>query len=250
MHGSTGRTGGDVAKKREQKNRRVLVVAAHPDDEVLGCGGTMARHAADGDVVSVVILGEGLTSRDEQRHAQRRAKPLETLRGHAIKAGRVMGVADVRFESLPDNRFDSLDLLDVVKRVEAVKTRVRPHIVYTHHPGDMNVDHRVTHQAVLTAFRAQPGEIVEAIYAFETLSSTEWQGTDWGMPFLPSHFVDITNYLDIKRRALACYPGELRPYPHPRSLKAVELFARAMGSQIGAGAAERFRTVRTIRRDK
>lgn len=228
--------------------RRVLVVAAHPDDETLGCGGTMARHAHEGDEVTIVILGEGLTSRDPRRDAAGRGPELDRLRNAGRLAAAAVGACDIRFESLPDNRFDSVDMLDVIKRVERVKAETRPHIVYTHHPGDMNVDHQVTHQAVLTAFRPMPGEIVEAIFAFETLSSTEWQGPDWNRPFVPDHYVDVSDYLDHKKRALECYAGEMRPYPHPRSIQGADIVARARGTEIGVTAAERFRTIRSIRR--
>lgn len=227
---------------------RVLVVAAHPDDEVLGCGGTMTRHAHEGDEVTIAILGEGLTSRDEARRREARRGELQDLEHAAQAAARVVGAKDVVFGGLPDNRFDSVDLLDVVKLVEGIKARVRPTMVYTHHPGDMNVDHRVTHQAVLTAFRPMPGDVVEAMFAFETLSSTEWQGPDWNKPFVPDHYVDVSDYLDHKRRALECYAGEMRPYPHPRSLEGADLACRARGTEIGVTAVERFRTIRTIRR--
>jgi LmbE family N-acetylglucosaminyl deacetylase len=226
----------------------VLVVAAHPDDEVLGCGGTMARHAAEGDEVTIVILGEGWTSRDQSRDADARRSELSGLEAAARAAAAIVGARAVEFGGLPDNRFDSLDLLDVIKVVEAIKARVRPTIVYTHSPGDMNVDHRVTHQAVLTSFRPMPGEIVEAIYTFEVASSSEWQGPDWQKPFVPDRWVDITGFVENKRDALACYPTELREFPHPRSLKAVEVLAAACGTQVGVAAAERFRTVREIRR--
>jgi len=228
--------------------KSVLVVAAHPDDETLGCGGTMARHAAEGDEVTIVILGEGLTSRDDNRDAAMRAGELDSLRGAGRRAAEAVGARLILFEALPDNRFDSIDLLDIIKCVERVKHEVRPTIVYTHHPGDMNVDHRLTHQAVLTAFRPMPGEIVEAIYAFETLSSTEWQGPDWNKPFVPDHYVDISEYLEHKKRALGCYAGEMRPYPHPRSVQGADIVARARGVEIGVVAAERFRTIRSIRR--
>ena len=227
----------------------VLVVAAHPDDEVLGCGGTICRHASEGDEVTIVILGEGITSRDPARDPDSRHGALRSLHDQAREAGAVMGAKEVLFESLPDNRFDSLDLLDVVKRVERIKADLRPTIVYTHHPGDMNVDHRVTHQAVLTAFRPVPGSEIAALYTFEVNSSTEWQGPDWNKPFVPDHYVEITHHLEQKSRALGCYSGEMRTFPHPRSIEAVELQARLMGTQVGVAAAERFRTVRSIRRD-
>lgn len=230
-------------------HERVLVVAAHPDDEVLGCGGVICRHIAKGDMVSILILGEGITARDALPDAEMRTEQPRSLREAAIAAAKVMGVTNLLFESLPDNRFDSLDLLDVIKLVERVKERAQPDIVYTHHAGDLNIDHRVTHQAVVTAFRPLPGEKVKAVYAFEVSSSTEWQTLDGAQPFVPDYYVEITGFLEKKLEALACYKRELRPFPHPRSLEAVEASSRAAGVQVGVVAAERFRTLRAIQRE-
>lgn len=228
--------------------KKVLVIAAHPDDEVLGCGGTMARHAASGDEVSLLILGEGLTSRQQKRNAEELKSELRDLQECTRASAKILGVHQVLFEALPDNRFDSLDLIEVVKRIEAAKGKVRPDLVYTHHSGDLNVDHRITHEAVLTAFRPQPDEKAGALYAFEVASSTEWQGPGSKQPFLPNHFVEITPFLKKKLEALSCYEWELRPFPHPRSLKAVENAAITAGAQIGLVAAERFITIRAILR--
>lgn len=229
--------------------KNVLVIAAHPDDEVLGCGGTICRHVVNGDDVTIMILGEGLTARDPYRDAEARKADLADWQATARKAGEAMGVRNVLLEGLPDNRFDSLDLLDVVKRVETAKAKVQPNIVYTHHLGDLNVDHRITHQAVATAFRPIPGERCARLYAFEVLSSTEWQTPSVNLGFVPDHYVDITSVLSRKLKALACYEQELRPFPHPRSPEAVKSLASLAGSHVGVWAAERFKTVRTIWRE-
>lgn len=226
----------------------VLVVAAHPDDEILGAGGTIARHADEGAKVSILILGEGSTSRSATRDVAAHASSLSHLQDAANAAAKIVGASDVTFASLPDNRFDSLPLLDVVKHVESAKARVRPHIVYTHNGGDLNVDHQLTQQATLTAFRPQPGETVRRIYSFEVNSSTEWQSHDAGMSFLPDHFVEITTTLERKLDALRCYQSEMRDFPHSRSIDAVRALAMVAGSQVGVGAAERFRTLRSIDR--
>lgn len=225
----------------------VLVVAAHPDDEVLGCGGTICRHTAEGAKVSILILGEGITSRGPESDRGKSRPALETLKDQARAAAQQMGAAEIFFARLPDNRFDSVDLLDLVKEVEKIKAKVRPRLVYTHHAGDLNIDHRLTHQAVVTAFRPLPGEVLEALYAFEVLSSTEWQ-TGIGDVFRPDHYVDISGVLSQKIKTLRCYESELCPFPHPRSIEAMEALARLAGSQAGLTAAERFRTVRSIRR--
>ena len=224
----------------------VLVVAAHPDDEILGCGGTMARHAADGDDVSILILGEGITSRDPQRDANKQKKALDALHAQVDRAAKVVGASKTFLHHFADNRFDSVDLLDIVKVVEEVKAQVNPSIIYTHHGGDLNVDHRLTFQAVLTACRPQPGESVRTIYSFEVASSTEWNARTVGNAFLPTVYVDITRTLKAKLDAMSVYAGELRDYPHPRSLRGLEVMAQRNGVEAGLEAAERFVLIRNI----
>ena len=224
----------------------VLVVAAHPDDEVLGCGGTLARHADAGDPVHILILAEGATSRDAARNRKGRAKEIEQLRDAARAAAQALGAEAPRFGGLPDNRMDSLDLLDVVKVVEQVVAELAPRIVYTHHSGDLNIDHRITHQAVLTACRPLPDSTVRAVYGFETVSSTEWAGPAAGSAFLPARFVGIADHLDAKLRALDCYAGEMRSFPHARSRENVEALARHRGASVGLAAAEAFTVIREV----
>lgn len=224
----------------------VLVVVAHPDDEVLGCGGTIARHSERGDTVHILILAEGVTARDAERDAGGRADEIETLRESARTAAATLGAEPPRFAGLPDNRLDSLDLLDVVKLVEAAITDIQPGIVYTHHGGDLNIDHRIVHQAVLTACRPLPAVPVRAVYAFETVSSTEWAGPSLESAFRPARFVDITAHLDAKIKALECYAEEMRPFPHARSLESVTALARLRGASAGMAAAEAFDVVREL----
>lgn len=224
----------------------VLVVAAHPDDEVLGCGGTIARHAAAGDRVHIVIVAEGATARHATRDADAREKEIAALREAARAAARVLGAVDVRFLRLPDNRLDAVPLLDVIKPVEAIGAALRPTIVYTHHGGDLNVDHRIVHQTTVTAFRPLPGSNVRRLLAFETVSSTEWSNPAVGAPFLPTSYVNIADHLAAKLDALRCYASEMRPFPHARSLESVEHLARMRGASVGLPAAEAFMTVREV----
>lgn len=226
----------------------VLVVAAHPDDELLGCAGTIARHVRAGDTVNVAILAEGATSRDATRDVAAHGDELGALAQAARAAGDILGVASVDCLALPDNRMDSLDLLDVVKVVEALIERHRPTIIYTHHVGDVNVDHAVTQRAVFTAARPQPGHPVATILAFETVSSTEWMPAGSGALFAPNWFVDISETLEVKLEALAVYAQEMRDWPHPRSLKAVEHLARWRGASVGTEAAEAFMLLRNVER--
>ncbi len=218
----------------------VLIISAHPDDEVLGCGGTIAKHVQNGDEVHVLILAEGVTSRDEVRERERRAGELSQLAQAAHEAGRILEVQSVELHDFPDNRMDAVDLLDVVKVVETAIDKYKPDMVYTHHAGDVNIDHRIVHQAVVTACRPLPGQCVKTLLFFEVPSSTEWQIPGSAPAFLPNYFVDISDCLDKKFQALKAYESEMRPWPHPRSLTAVEHLARWRGSMVGVEAAEGF----------
>lgn len=224
----------------------VLVVVAHPDDEVLGCGGTMARHAAAGDETHLVILGEGITSRSSRRDRQRNRRALSALKRDARRAAALLGVSRVSMHAFPDNRFDSVPLLDIIKVIEKEKTRTAPTVVYTHHGNDLNVDHKRVSEAVLTAFRPQPGDLTPTILAFEVPSSTEYQSSLSPNPFRPNVYVDIAATLETKCRAMAAYRSEVREYPHPRSPKALAVIAERNGIEVGLRAAERFALVRAV----
>lgn len=225
------------------KPNSVLVVAAHPDDEVLGCGGAMARHAAAGDRVFVMFLADGVTSRESKNPN----RAINDRQKAARTAARILGAEPPTFCNFPDNRLDTIPLLDMIKAVERVTARVRPGIVYTHHAKDLNVDHRRTHEAVMTACRPVPGSMTASIYGFETASSTEWAlGT--GGSFRPTRFVDITGFLDRKLQALEQYAHEMRPFPHARSREAIRAMARARGVIVGLRAAEAFEVFRQVRR--
>jgi LmbE family N-acetylglucosaminyl deacetylase len=225
---------------------RVLVVAAHPDDEILGCGGTIARHAEAGDDVDILILAEGITSRDDARDQVARHHDLEKLHETARRAAVILGAREPRLRRLPDNRLDQVPLIEVAKIIEAIIAERRPEIVYTHHGGDLNIDHRVVHQSVLAACRPLPGASVRSVFTFETVSSTEWGSDALGEAFRPHRFVDITRQLHRKRAALDCYRSEMRAFPHARSVEAIESLARWRGSSAGLDAAEAFMVVREV----
>jgi LmbE family N-acetylglucosaminyl deacetylase len=220
--------------------RTILVVAAHTDDEALGCGGTIARHVAEGDTVYAVFLADGVTSRPDASSAQ-----LEQRNSAAAKAHEILGIRQVYMLGFPDNRMDGIPLLDIVQRLEEVLIKVQPEVVYTHHCGDLNVDHRITHQATLTACRPIPGASVKEIYAFEVLSSTEWN-TPGVTPFIPNVFVDISRYLDTKISALSAYELEMREEPHSRSIENAIRLAELRGNTVGVKAAEGFSLVRAL----
>lgn len=224
----------------------VLVVAAHPDDEVLSCGGTIARHADAGDQVQVLIVAEGATSRQQQRDQGQATEELSALALAAQQAGAILGAQGVELLDLPDNRLDSLDRLDLIKLIEERITRHQPQVVYVHHAGDVNVDHRRLHEAVVTACRPTPGHPVRRLLSFEVASSTEWQPPGSAPAFQPNWFVDISAQWPRKREALAAYASEMRPWPHARSLEALEHLARWRGAQVGVEAAEAFCLLRQL----
>lgn len=224
----------------------ILVVAAHPDDEVLGCGGTIARHADAGDQVQVLIVAEGATSRQQQRDRDQVGDELSVLAQAAHSAGAILGAHGVELLGLPDNRLDSLDLLDVIKEIEGRVNYYRPNAVYVHHAGDVNVDHRRLHEAVVTACRPMPGCCVKRLLSFEVASSSEWQPPGSAPAFQPNWFVDISDQWSRKREALVAYASEMRPWPHPRSFEALEHLARWRGAQVGVEAAEAFCLLRNL----
>ena len=224
----------------------VLVVAAHPDDEVLGCGGTFARHADAGDHVQVLIVAEGATSRQEQRNRNKASDELSALAQAAQKAGAILGAKGVELLDLPDNRLDSLDRLDLIKQIELRIARHQPQVVYTHHAGDVNIDHRRLHEAVVTACRPAPVQPVKRLLSFEVASSTEWQPPGSAPAFQPNWFVDISAQWLRKREALEAYASEMRPWPHARSIEALEHLARWRGAQVGVEAAEAFCLLRQL----
>jgi LmbE family N-acetylglucosaminyl deacetylase len=225
---------------------RVLVVAAHPDDEILGCGGTMTRLSREGHDVYIAILAEGMSSRSEHRE-DADPQQMKHLHARAQQAADKVGGKELVLCKLPDNRLDTVPLLDVVKIVEGLVARFRPEVIYTHHPGDLNVDHGVVHRAVLTATRPMAGQGVRDVYAFEVPSSTEWAFQRLEPSFRPNVFVDVTESLETKIAALACYDTETRAFPHPRSPEALRAIATRWGSVVGLPAVEAFELIRSVR---
>lgn len=213
----------------------ILVLAAHPDDEVLGCGGTIARHVAAGDHVHVAILAQGLYSRGEPT-----ADEVAGLHEAAERANKILGVQSLSLLDYPDNSMDTVARLAVTQTIEQLLAEHRPRVVYSHWIGDVNIDHRRIHEAVVAACRPQPGHPAETLLYFEVASSTEWQTPGSAPAFQPNWFVDISATLDAKLAALAVYRAELRDWPHPRSVRGVEHLAHWRGSTIGCEAAEAF----------
>jgi LmbE family N-acetylglucosaminyl deacetylase len=227
-------------------NEPVAVIAAHPDDEVLGCGGTMARHAREGRSVHVLLLADGETSRAQADDANQGSERVEARKAAAFAACEILGCASVQVLALPDNRLDGLDLLDIVWRIESFIALHAPSTVLTHHAGDVNVDHRMVHDAVVAACRPMPEHPVRELLFFETASSTEWRPPGSAPVFAPNWFVDISDTLAAKLDALRAYQSEMRPFPHARSIEAVQALAAWRGATVGVVAAEAFMLGRTL----
>jgi len=225
-----------------RNNKRIAVIAAHPDDEILGCGGTISRFAAEGSEVFILILGQGVASRHTAGYAV--SKKIAELRRCGKRAASRVKAKVIDFLDFPDNRFDTVSLLDIIKAVEMSLDAIKPDTVFTHSACDLNVDHQITAQAVITATRPLSNTAVHNVYAFEVLSSSEW---NFGRPFTPNVFIDISSHIEAKKKAMAEYVSEIRKHPHPRSLKSIEALASYRGSQAGFSYAEAFSLIRAIR---
>lgn len=219
-------------------NKKILVVAAHPDDEVLGCGGTMARYAKNGDHVNVVFMSDGVSSRENLK-----AHDKNNRRESAKKACEILGAKPPRFFDFPDNMMDTIPLLDIVQKLEAYIQEIKPNIVYTHFKDDLNIDHQITYQAVMTACRPSPESSISKIYLFEILSSTEWSISS---TFSPNHFVNISEEFELKLNALEIYKDEIKDFPNSRSIESITALAVFRGGSVGLNLSEAFSLERSI----
>jgi LmbE family N-acetylglucosaminyl deacetylase len=218
----------------------ILVIVAHADDETLGCGGTIAKHVANGDEVKIIFMTNGVGSRIDHCDSD------TAVRASSLcQAMSVLGVNDYQCFNFPDNQMDSVALLTIVKVIEDIITKLQPGIIYTHFAHDLNIDHRITHQAVMTACRPIKGSSVKKILSFEVLSSSEWNSTS-SATFNPQYIVDINSYWQKKEQALQCYQEELRDFPHSRSLKCIEALATLRGATHGFFKAEAFQVERIL----
>ncbi len=222
--------------------RKILVFAAHPDDELLGLGGTIRRLANDGKECRAVILAEGITSRFASRSEADKTELYE-LQNNARKAMGIIGYQSIDFCGLADNRMDGMELLDVIKMVSKYIDKYQPDTIFTHFHGDLNIDHRITYEAVVTACRPVGDYCVKRIYTYETPSSTEWNFASKEF-FAPNVFFDISDTIDAKIKGMECYLTERTEYPHPRSAESLRIIARRWGTQVGYDMAEGFMLVR------
>lgn len=222
-------------------SNRVLVVAAHPDDEVLGCGGALLKHSAAGDEIHIMILGEGVTARFDDRKAVD-SKHFKVLYSESKSVAKYLKSKSHSILGFPDNAFDTVAILDIIKAIEKKKEEVIPDVVYTHYSGDLNIDHQLTHKSVMTAFRPLPEECVKKIYCFETPSSTEYSNSS----FSPNVFYDIEDYIESKIYMLEMYKSEMRYYPHSRSSEYAKSLAAVRGMSVGMKYAEAFMLAREV----
>lgn len=229
-------------------NKRILIVVAHPDDEILGLGATMKKLISQFNIQTrVVILGEGITSRSDSRDLNKWKDDLLIHKENIDKARKEIGYNSVNSYDFPDNRFDTVPLLDIIKVIENEKLLFKPDIIFTHHCGDVNIDHQRTFEAVLTACRPVVNECVKTIICFETPSGTEWRSPSDPRHFLPNLFVSVSfNNINSKIAAMESYEFEKRDFPHPRSPEALRIQAERWGIVVGVKYAEAFQVIRTI----
>jgi LmbE family N-acetylglucosaminyl deacetylase len=232
----------------------ILIIAAHPDDEVLGMGGTIAKHTSQHDTVSIIYMATGITGRRELSESEYEIKNIPKkiqedwqqeigkLRQDANKSARLLKVKNVKFFDFPDNEMDGIHLLKVVKVIEKEIKSAKPDRIYTNHYGDLNVDHKVVYNATLVACRPTNFPVKE-ILSFEVLSSTEWS---YPYNFNPNHFINIEKYLGKKIKAMELFVNEIRKFPHPRSSENIKHVARRWGSVSGFNAAEAFELIRRL----
>ncbi len=218
----------------------IMIIVAHPDDEVLGCGGTIARHTADGTDVQILFVADGEGSR---ANGVPNSDHIALREDMALRAADVLGTKPPVFLRFQDNRLDTIPFLEVVQAIEGQLETLKPSTVYTHAAGDMNVDHRVVHQAVRTALRPTSSNPVQRLLAFEVPSATDWGGRGFGPDFAPTCAIDVSAFADQKHRALRAYGAEMRAMPHPRSYEAIDALMTLRGAAFGMGAAETFELI-------
>lgn len=219
---------------------KVLVVAAHPDDEVLGCGGYIRKLADDGTDIFLSVLGEGALSRCNSS-----ARDVELLKEAGDVSAEILGIKKVAHHNLPDQKFDTLPILDINKIIEKEIETLKPDVVLTHHFGDLNRDHRIVSESVMVATRPTADCYIKKVLTFETPSSTEWNFNDPNK-FMPHIFIDVSKVIDYKIKALEAYGSEIRNYPHPRSSDAIVNLAKHWGIVSGLEMAEAFMLVREV----
>ena len=216
--------------------KKILVVASHPDDEILGCGGTLYKLKKKGAKISVLFLSDGESS----RKTVNTVKLIQERKKQAKKAAKIIGIKNLIFGNFPDNSMDTVPILKIIQFIEKQIKAIKPDTIFTHFENDLNIDHQITNKAVATACRPLKNQSVKSILFFEILSSSEWDISNKNKNFKPNYFVDISKSLKFKIKALKCYKKEIKKWPHPRSIQGVNLLSKNRGSAVGFLNAEAF----------
>lgn len=215
---------------------KVLVITPHPDDEVLGCGGTISKHSNQGDEVYNCIITKAYTPDWSEEFIENREKEIE-------KANKILGIKNTYFLDYPTVKLDTIPQKELNEAIYKVVDEVKPDVTYIPHKGDLNKDHRLIFESSLVATRPVNHK-VKKILSCETLSETEWgQSIE---PFIPNVYVDVSETFEKKIEAMKAYESELKQYPHPRSLEIIEALAKKRGSEIGVNFAEAFVLIREV----
>jgi len=224
-----------------KKKNKILVIAAHPDDEVLGCGGSLILHKMKKDEINVVFMSNGVSSRAKKNYLE-----IEQRKKMAIKVSKKLDIKNTLFLDFPDNELDKVSLLTITKKIENIIFKIKPNLIYTHSFSDLNIDHQKTFEATLTACRPQPKFSVKEIYSFEIPSSTGWHHYKLKR-FNPNLYIDISKTIKKKNELLKIYSKEMRKAPHARSMKGLENLSRYRGNQVGLKNAEAFEVIRILK---
>jgi LmbE family N-acetylglucosaminyl deacetylase len=235
---------------------KILVIVAHPDDEVLGMGGTIKKLTKNGDDVKVVVMATGIAARRSTNFKNKSnyeinkndkkliEKQIQEIRSDARHANKILGVSDIDFLDFPDNEMDTVSNLEITKSIESIIKKFKPKKIFTHSPFDINIDHRLIYEATITATRPNSKINVKEVYSFEIPSSTEWY---FPTSFQANVFENISKELPSKLKAMKMYKSEIQEFPHPRSLEALESIAKRWGSVSGFQAAEAFCLIRQLK---
>ena len=221
------------------KEKKVLVIAAHPDDEILGCGGTLSKLNKSGYKVNVIFMSDGVSSRNFI-NSQSLKKQIINRQNSALLANKIIGSKIIKFFDYPDNQFDKIPLLKIIKELERIIFKIKPNIIFTHSNSDLNIDHEIISRAVVTACRPYANFFLRTLLSFEIPSSTDFNFFNKENKFKPNFFVDISKTLKFKINALKKYSSEIRKYPHPLSLNHIKNLSKVRGSNIGVDSAEAF----------
>lgn len=225
--------------------KKVLVIAAHPDDEVLGLGGTLIKHVKEGDEVHLLIVTDGSSSQYRDKKEIQSiiiAKEKETK-----MCANILGITSIRYGKLQDMKLDNSPHIDINCVIEKAIREIQPDVVYTHFWGDVNLDHVAVFKSTLVATRPCVGQCVKELYCYYVPSSTEWGVYNVNTAFIPNVYVDISKYAEVKYKAINSYKTELRKYPHPRSIEYIEKLDEICGLNVGLDRAEAFVQIRKIK---